>query len=170
MDATRFDRLARSLSSGASRRTLLGVLGSALLASPPRGAAGGVAADGKRRRKRRCRAGRRRCGGRCVDTATDPRNCGGCGTRCQVHGVCERGACTCVKGECADPHVNCCPEGVPVDCLGFPANNENGQFAELGECGATTDCPEAQRCVGPRFQTCCPPGSTCDRGTGTCLR
>jgi hypothetical protein len=78
------------------------------------------------------------CGGDCVDTKSDPSNCGGCGKRCCAGQLCAGGACTtgcppprivCVDPSvgcpmCADPTVdpkncggcgNVCPSGVCID-------------------------------------------------------
>lgn len=41
-----------------------------------------------------CAAGQVACGGACVDTATDPRNCGRCGEVCGASEACLSGACT----------------------------------------------------------------------------
>lgn len=35
------------------------------------------------------------CGARCTNTATDPRNCGGCGRACAAGEACAAGACVC---------------------------------------------------------------------------
>jgi hypothetical protein len=40
-----------------------------------------------------CAAGDTRCGVGCVNTATDPNNCGACDSRCQVGQTCTAGAC-----------------------------------------------------------------------------
>lgn len=37
------------------------------------------------------------CGGACVDTATDPKNCGGCGMACGGGSVCAASACKCAS-------------------------------------------------------------------------
>jgi hypothetical protein len=170
MNAGSFDALIRGASVTNSRRAL-----GRLLAAIAAASIGGVATPqsgdaGNRKRKRRCRGGKRRCGRRCVDTRTNPRHCGGCGNRCQVNGVCIAGRCTCPKGNCADPGLNCCPKDLAVDCTGFTANDPQGQFTDVATCGFTTECPTDRQCVGPRFQACCPADSRCDRRTGTCLR
>ena len=41
-----------------------------------------------------CPTGQSRCGGQCVDPATDRSNCGGCGNACGLAQVCSDGACT----------------------------------------------------------------------------
>lgn len=68
------------------------------------------------------------CGGKCVDTKTDPNNCGDCGVKCGSRTTCQDGVCrgpdrakceTCVGGEvkpgvtCGD---HCCSAG--AECYG----------------------------------------------------
>ena len=77
-----------------------------------------------------CGAGRTCCGGRCVNPANDPLNCGQCGTRCEgatpyCAGKCEQAPCsrgTCPSGlccgnECCGPGQLCCEEQGPVSRL-----------------------------------------------------
>src|SRR5690349_8596401 len=45
-----------------------------------------------------CSAPQTSCGGACVDTSSDPTNCGACATRCQDGEVCSKGACALVCG------------------------------------------------------------------------
>jgi hypothetical protein len=40
-----------------------------------------------------CANGETVCGNRCIDTTSDPRNCGGCGIRCPHSVICTDGAC-----------------------------------------------------------------------------
>lgn len=43
------------------------------------------------------------CGGQCVDTQSDPRYCGGCGSSCRAGDVCAGGACTvAAQGACSE--------------------------------------------------------------------
>ena len=49
----------------------------------------------RNRRKHRCKGGTTRCNGACVDTNTDPNNCGGCGDECDPGEVCRQGECAC---------------------------------------------------------------------------
>jgi len=42
-----------------------------------------------------CPAGRTACGGQCVDTSTDPNNCGACGNVCTLPNACSGGVCSC---------------------------------------------------------------------------
>lgn len=70
-----------------------------------------------------CSGGRESCGGGCVDTNTDPQNCGDCGEICAVNEVCSNGDCrefavavgcdTCPCDACGGD--NCCayPGGAP---------------------------------------------------------
>jgi hypothetical protein len=187
MDGSQFDRIARSLAGGASRRGVIG--GLAALAAGVVGVRATEAQtcppDQVRRARfgcvcrqtgrppvggRCCPVGTTACGTRCVDLMTDPVNCGACGTRCQLNGVCDQGTCACLLG-CNDYEFGfqCCPEG-------------NAAFAACS-CGLATftdpltcldltedACPPAQRCVGPFCKACCPLNSACDPSTGTCVR
>jgi hypothetical protein len=73
------------------------------------------------------------CGTACVDTATDPANCGGCGHACSVANA----AASCVAGACT---FSC--EAGWGDCDGMPGNgcehDLSGDAANCGACGA--DC------------------------------
>jgi hypothetical protein len=108
------------------------------------------------------------CDGKCVDLNTHPRNCGACGRRCQINGVCEQGQCGCIQG-CDDyaSGFQCCPAIGPSCSCGL------GQYTDPLNCNVDIpeeNCPPEQRCIGPFCKTCCPPDSTCDPSTGTCLQ
>jgi hypothetical protein len=122
----------------------------------------------------RCSSGTTECSGVCVDITSDPRNCGACGTRCRLNAVCQAGTCSCVQGVCPPPGGSCCPVGTVLPCSCFGPNNLSGVMTDPVTCQAvdTTNCPVAQRCVGPpgTCQACCPVGSTCETSTGTCLQ
>lgn len=63
-----------------------------------------------------CPSGQTLCNGTCVDTSTDPSNCGTCNSTCSASSVCVTA--TCVNGTCQ--HVNA-PAGVacaPSTCSG----------------------------------------------------
>lgn len=67
------------------------------------------------------------CGGKCVDTASDPMNCGACGNGCPPGASCESGSCKCpgatatICGDTCvelaeDPrHCNSCTKGCGTD-------------------------------------------------------
>ncbi len=79
------------------------------------------------------------CGGRCVSTANDNSNCGGCGV------VCRRGS-HCSNGSCL------CPDG---------SNNTITNANDCGQCGHRCDVPAGQICQSaqcgcPGTETYCP--------------
>jgi len=118
-----------------------------------------------------CCSGTVLCGGVCVDTSTDPHNCGGCGHRCQINAICTNGACGCVIPGCANSEATCCPTGTSCACGGAPF-----YWVDAGTCGSggevfVSSCPAGTTpCPGPTCRACCPAGSTCDTSTGTCLQ
>ena len=78
MNGDRFDSLTRVIGSVASRRAVARALAGATLGLAadrldPRAAAEAAAAP-PQERSRRCRQGKKRCDGRCVDTATNRTN------------------------------------------------------------------------------------------------
>ena len=120
-------------------------------------------ADGAACAERRC------CGGACVDTSNDPRNCGSCDTRCQVNAVCSAGTCTCVRGVCDAADAACCPTTAarPEACRCTGATDPR----TCETAGSLDLCPAGTvACLGPRCGSCCPTGTTCDTSTGTCLQ
>ena len=151
MDSLRFDAIAKTLgAAGPRRRLLAGLLGAALAGPPGQAAARGCAAGGKPCAKdrqccsgkcqgsrcARCRHGKTACGGGCVDTATDPKHCGGCGTRCVPGQACVGGACTCDgQSGCA----GCCAGNTCVTATGDDQCGANG--------AACLACDDGQRCL-----------------------
>ena len=152
MDDRRFDLLVKSIGRSTSRRTLLrGMLGIAATAA-------GVTAlrqdqtDAARRGFSgptfptplpACGANLTRCGTVCVDTVSDPTNCGGCGN------TCDTSTSTCTGGSCVErcAGVNCtgldtyCTVGVCNPATGTCAAevaNENGACTTGG--GAAGTC------------------------------
>jgi hypothetical protein len=170
MDADRLDALARSLAAVGSRRRALaavlsGVLSLPSLARPDDAAA---AKKNKRRkgRKKKCKGSKKRCGGKCVNTCNDPRNCGSCGKRCQLNAICSAGTCTCVNGACPNSEATCCPAASPRGACRCSSNLDPTTCEVFG-----ADCPPGTtRCAGAICSACCPAGSTCDTSTGTCLQ
>jgi hypothetical protein len=84
-----------------------------------------------------CEPGFAACGGRCVDPASDPKHCGGCGLACESDHVCRLAICS-----CPDDWVNC---GACID----PLEDERfcGAWGSCVESGAGDDCGEDGKCV-----------------------
>jgi Stigma-specific protein, Stig1 len=189
MDADRFDTFTRSLTIARSRREVLAaLLGGALGLL---GLAETIAKKGKGKKKKgkkkggnssppppppqsppspSCANGTELCEGICVNTGTDPRNCGSCGKRCQINATCDGGTCTCVKGACSSPELTCCPasSGTKNKCS---CRGKGGPlFTDSSTCADVTGCPAERQCFGRECQTCCTPGTSCDPNTGACLR
>jgi hypothetical protein len=80
------------------------------------------------------------CGSFCVDTRSDPRNCGGCGSACPATEVCSNSACR---------PANRCATGL-VNCNGSCVNTQT-DLANCGGCGVA--------CTG---------GASCRGGACTC--
>lgn len=72
---------------GRQLAALAGLIASATAAQPEPVSA--------RKKKKKCAAGLVLCGGKCVSTATDNRNCGKCGTICKDDLRCASGKCVC---------------------------------------------------------------------------
>jgi hypothetical protein len=181
MDGIRFDTLARSLTSAGSRRTALTAIFGGGLATLGLGTTEAKKRKAcppckKRNRQGKCKktkpdgaacAGGSCCDGVCVDTTSDPRNCGTCGTRCQVNGKCAGGGCTCVKAGCGNPDGSCCPSSDASICSCAPG----AKFTDVATCNFVDACPAGTTpCAGPNCKACCPAGSICDTTKGTCLQ
>lgn len=79
-----------------------------------------------------CAAGKTACSSVCVDTRTDVRNCGMCGSLCNPNQFCGNGMCTLLPANCAGG----CP---------------NGYFCTSGNeckpgCSTNADCPQPGSC------------------------
>jgi len=85
-----------------------------------------------------CGAGQMCCGGGCVDTATDSNNCGSCGNVCLGGDTCQNGLC--IGSACPAP-----------------------QWRSCGTIGATTYCElqGTKCCIGAREATGCGDGTKC---------
>lgn len=93
--------------------------------------------------------GQNRCGSACVDSLTDPDNCGTCGARClhgrAPHTVTQAGATGCTGGRCADVT---CVAGY-ADCDRNGANGCEVDLATPANCGAC-----GRRCTSCNFGVC----------------
>lgn len=141
MDAARFDALLRSLTDEApSRRTLMRALAGGLVAT---GLVGAPAVAAKK-----CKAGRKRCGKKCVDLNTNRKHCGACKNACFVDIACVAGQCQCrdlgadceVGGQCCSGR---CSTVVVSTC-------RKANCVETGLCAVDTDC-----CGGFCVNGCC---------------
>lgn len=158
MDDRRFELLVKSIGRSTSRRTLLrGMLGIAATAA-------GVTAlrqdetDAARRGFSgptfptplpACGANLTRCGTVCVDTVSDPTNCGGCGN------TCDTSTSTCTGGSCVERCAG-------VNCTGLDT------YCTVGVCNPATGTCSAE--VANENGACTTGGSaagTCT--TGTCV-
>lgn len=81
-----------------------------------------------------CPRGTERCGDACVDTESDPLNCGGCGDSCGADQVCRTG--------------NCRDYEVPAGCAMCPCPACGGDTPTCCSYPMTTDtiCVEGDRC------------------------
>ncbi len=172
MDHQAFDTFAKGLASNASRRRAIEVVaGGVLVTLLSRLATSNVAArgevgdtcdrdsdcrDGGRCGKGRChcKAGHKRCGGRCYELRTDRLHCGACGARCRPDQVCRDGGCAC-----------------PIDMTA----TADACVARVS-CGGGSNCPSDQKCCGGICvdnQTdrdhCGGCGHSCDSGREVCI-
>ncbi|MGZ3405905.1 MAG: MXAN_6577-like cysteine-rich protein [Polyangia bacterium] len=85
-----------------------------------------------------CPTGQTFCGGKCIYVASDPANCGGCGTTCP-------GALACINGSCG------CPSGLS-NCADVCVD-ENVDGNNCGSCGAA--CVAGMVCSAATCQVTC---------------
>ena len=100
-----------------------------------------------------CATGTTNCGGLCVDTLTDLRNCGSCGNACAAGQSCIAGACI-TATICTTPMQMC----------GTSCVNTQTDGANCGRCGNA--CPGGQACRDSMCVCACGTGLSCC-GTST---
>jgi hypothetical protein len=120
-----------------------------------------------------------KCGGVCVDTYSDPSNCGSCGVSCQDGQICSNGACVCpsgltlCNGECVNLlyNSNNCGSCGNKCVLGVCVNGQcqlncpEGYYFLNNQCIPYTICETGQTPCG---NTCCLSTQTCDQNTLSC--
>ncbi|MDI7266866.1 MAG: hypothetical protein QME96_02595 [Myxococcota bacterium] len=109
-----------------------------------------------------CRPGETDCSGTCVDTRSDPANCGSCGRRCDAGEVCNEGVCA---STCTGGLRNCSGACVDVNASRLHCGGCDRPCAANEECRSGT-CVCVPACTS---RTCgsdgC--GGTCPPGCGT---
>lgn len=90
-------------------------------------------------------AGVAMCSSQCIDSSSDPRNCGGCGVQCATGASCQEGQCTCPFGT-----VQC--GGVCRTSDYFESNQNCGTCGNA--CGGGSACNGGE-CVCPGGDTFC---------------
>lgn len=161
MDRAAVDRLISSLGRTWSRRgvgqVVVATLGLGGLHAPATQAG---------RRKKKCKGGKLKCSGRCIDPQTDFDNCGTCGNVCGQGQTCTDGICT------GGPAQDCTGQPDLTDC-GGGRQCSGGVCATAPTCGTFPDqCASALDCCGNvcdanEFCLLSAPGNPC-RTTESC--
>ena len=98
-----------------------------------------------------CPATQASCGGACVNTASDSKNCGACGNACNGAQMCSAGTCV-----CADPGApDVCGTGLSSYCT-----NTQNSVKNCGKCGSS--CKENHLCSGGICRPTCTTNAQCD--------
>jgi hypothetical protein len=164
VDGHRFDELTRRLALLTSRRGFLRIAAAGVGALTA--AAMGGTSEAAYRHRCTLPSGEigRRCRGVCIDTLSDPNNCGACGR------ICAAGT-FCCDGWCADPAVNapgCCPPNLSCGASCTSPFSDPGNCGACGNvCGADQDCCAGQCLMQGTDQNCegcypCSNGFVCD--------
>jgi Cys-rich repeat protein len=125
-----------------------------------------------------CAAPRVNCGATCVDTSSDPQNCGTCGSVCLMGAACANGTCmsTCAAGQtrCGGVCANLLSDS--NNCGGCAMACGPGRACLMGVCNATpascsdgmrdggesgVDCGGATQCARCAVQQSCIVSSDC---------
>jgi hypothetical protein len=164
VDARRFDTVAKAFASGTSRRQVLqgvrgavaAVVGATLglgvteVARSKKRRAKVTAQRGKPAGRGRCTSPMIRCGGTCVDTQTNPKNCGACGKDCGAGMFCQGGTCVCTQASWEESCSGSCYCTTTVDGQQVCGEAEGSVFNCDSPC--TSDpCPSGERCVVNNF-------------------
>jgi len=135
-----------------------------------------------------CPEGTEPCGDECIDTGTDPRHCGACGSQCQLAANSTPG---CVDGDCVlechegwhdldgdyltgceyecdyQGEIDAC-NGIDDDCDGTVDNFDVDTCPQGEEVPCTTTCGTTgtgtctDGCRPPEPEDCTPPDETCN--------
>jgi hypothetical protein len=89
------------------------------------------------------------CGGACVDTRFDPKNCGKCGQGCPANQLCSNGVCGVACGFGAEKCVDGMGLATCVDTLTSPSN--------CGGCGKA--CAAGELCLAGKCEVACGGGT-----------
>ncbi len=111
-----------------------------------------------------CAAGETACPDGCVDTSSDPENCGGCGIVCIVpngEGACEDGVC--VPGQCDDGWGDC--DGIVDNGCESEAECTPGVDTT---CTTTCDSVGTLDCTDVCSPACVVPAETCNHADDDC--
>ena len=108
-----------------------------------------------------CAGGESDCSGQCVDTNTDPENCGSCGVQCAEGAGCSEGVCGPSDPGCPPGEQDCAMNNICIDLSSDPAN--------CGACGLA--CAFNQVCTNSQCVFDCAANETVCNGqcvdTGT---
>ena len=125
-----------------------------------------------------CSGGDTLCTGYCVNTNTDPSDCGACATVCPSQQACVNGACvpggvgtpctsgsSCASGFCVGGVCTACASG-QTSCSNVCVNTQNN-LSNCGACGNA--CPNGQTCTSGTCATIQQPAGSACSANNQCL-